>query len=178
MGALHRTASPQPQPVVQAETTLPAGVVEEVPTESVDPDLAAAEVVSEDAALSDEEPPPTPKQTSPKNNARINASRVYLRWTAVEDDSGDPVTYAFEIQDRLSSGSYGKTQTISGLEVDLVLGARALRHAALAGLGGRQGRQQERDERVAILQAHPQAGDHPQAERRDDVDQRTHSSVS
>ncbi len=106
---------PEPQPVAQAETTLPAGVVEEVPTETVDPDLAAAEAVPEDATVVDEEPPPTPKQTSPKNNARINASRVYLRWTKVEDDSGAPVTYAFEIQDRLSSGSYGKTQVISGL---------------------------------------------------------------
>jgi hypothetical protein len=123
-----RSSVPEPesQPSVQTETTLPAGVVEEVPTDTVETDLAAEEdLASEEATATDEEPPPTPEQTSPKNGARINAARVNLRWTEVEDDSGEPVTYAFEIQDRLSSAEYGNTQVISGLE-DTSYSARVL----------------------------------------------------
>jgi hypothetical protein len=85
-----------------------------VPTETTEVEDVSEEPVEDTSA--DEEAPPTPKQRSPKDGAVINASRVDLRWRSVEDESGDPVTYAFEIQDRLSNGSYGKTQVISGLQ--------------------------------------------------------------
>ena len=116
---------PEPQPAVQAETTLPAGAVEEVPTDTAEAELAAEEeLASEEATTTDEEPPPTPEQTSPKNGARIDASRVYLRWSEVEDDSGEPVTYAFEIQDRLSSAKYGTRRSSRDSRT------RATRHAS------------------------------------------------
>jgi len=118
--ALGRATAPEPEPqtpVVQPEPTMPAGVVEEVPTETVDPDLTAAQETSEEETVTvDEEPPPRPKQLAPADGAVINASRVNLRWSEVEDDSGEPVTYSFEIQDRLSDGTYGKTQVITGLK--------------------------------------------------------------
>ena len=95
---------------------MPAGVVEEVATETVDPSLADETVVSPDTTATDEEPPPRPSRLAPKNGAVLDSSRVYLRWSKVEDDSGEPVTYAFEIQDRLSNGTYGKRQVISKLK--------------------------------------------------------------
>ena len=110
------TPEPTPKPAVQPETGLPSGVVEEVPTDTVEADLLAEQTASEEATVTDEEPPPRPKQKAPKDGAVIDASRVNLRWTQVEDDSGEPVTYAFEIQDRLPGGGYGKTQVISGLK--------------------------------------------------------------
>jgi len=117
--ALGRATAPEPEPpatpITQAETTLPAGVVEEVPTETLDTELLD-ETASEETTVTDEEAPPRPRQTSPKDEAVIDASRVFLRWTKVVDDSGEPVTYAFEIQDRLPSGKYGNTQIITGLK--------------------------------------------------------------
>jgi hypothetical protein len=118
--AVGRATAPQPEPqpaarpVVQ-ESTMTAGVVEEVATETLDPELYPEEV-SEETTDTDETPPPKPKQKSPKDGAVIDATRVTLRWSEVEDDSGEPVTYAFEIQDRLSSGSYGKRQVIGKLK--------------------------------------------------------------
>jgi len=117
--ALGRATAPEPEPAPAqapvAETTMPAGAVETLPAETVEPELTAEEP-SEEATATDEEAPPRPKQLAPKDGAVINASRVYLKWSKVEDDSGEPVTYAFEIQDRLPSGKYGKTQIISGLK--------------------------------------------------------------
>ncbi len=126
--AVGRATAPQPEPAppVQVETTLPAGVVEEVPTETVDADLLAAEeLAEEETSTVDEEAPPRPKQLAPSDGAVINASRVNLRWSEVEDDSGEPVTYSFEIQDRASDGSYGKAQVITGLK-DTSYSARVL----------------------------------------------------
>jgi len=118
--ALGRATAPEPEqpPIAQSEeTTLPVGVVEEVPAETIDPDLTAQEEVVSEEEVADEEPPPTPTPTSPKDDAVIDASRVDLRWSEVEDDSQEPVTYAFEIQDRSSSnGTYGNTQVISDLK--------------------------------------------------------------
>jgi hypothetical protein len=96
---------------------MPAGVFEEIPTDTVEPDLAAEDLtVSEQTTVTDDVSPSKPKQTSPSDGAVINSSRVYLRWSKSTDDSGDPVTYSFEIQDRASNGSYGKTQVISKLK--------------------------------------------------------------
>ncbi len=120
--AVGRATAPEPEllpvqaPVVQEETTLPAGVVEDVATETVDSDLLAEEDVSQETTITDEVPPPRPKQLAPKDGAVINASRVTLDWSKVEDDSDEPVTYAFEIQDRLSGGSYGNRQVIGKLK--------------------------------------------------------------
>jgi len=117
---------PEPEPPAQIETSLPVGVIEEMPTETIDADLAVTEEPSEEeTATVDEEPPPRPKQLAPSDGAVINASRVNLRWSEVEDDSGEPVTYSFEIQDRASDGTYGKTQVISGLK-DTSYSARVL----------------------------------------------------
>jgi hypothetical protein len=126
--AVGRATAPQPEPTppAQAETTMPAGVVEDVPADTLETDLVAVDEPSdEETATVDEEPPPRPKQLAPSDGAVINASRVNLRWSEVEDDSGEPVTYAFEIQDRASDGSYGKTQVISGLK-DTSYSARVL----------------------------------------------------
>ncbi len=106
---------PEPQVVAQPEPTMTAGVVEEVPTETIDPDSGYGEETTEsvEVTAADDAPPPTPKQTSPSNGASVSGSRVYLRWTKVEDESA--VTYAFEIQDLKSNGSWGNTQTIKDL---------------------------------------------------------------
>lgn len=115
--------TPEPEPVVQAEATVPV-IIEET-TETVDPEASFEVTETVDEEVTDEQAPPTPKQKSPKDGAVVDASRVYLRWSEVEDDSGEPVTYAFEIQDRLSSGSYGKTQVIGKLK-DTSYSARVL----------------------------------------------------
>ncbi len=167
---------PEPQPPVQAETTLPAGVVEAVPTDTSDADLAAEEdLASQEATTTDEEPPPTPEQKSPKDGARIDAARVNLRWSEVEDDSGEPVTYAFEIQDKLSERQVRQDAGHLGAQGHHLLGASALRDEALAGMGARRCREQERQERLALLQAHAEATRaqaQAQAQRRDDVEVR------
>jgi hypothetical protein len=117
--ALGRASAPKPvapivEPVTQ-ETTLPAGVVEEVPTETLDATLTDETTAAAETTESDTSPPPKPKQVSPANGAVINASRVNLRWSKVKDDVG-PVTYSFEIQNRASNGTYGNTQIIKGLK--------------------------------------------------------------
>lgn len=117
--ALGRATAPVPEPetVIEAETTMPAGVEEPVPTETVEPEeeYSFEETESIEATVSaDEEPPPTPKQLSPSDGAQVNATRVYLRWTEVDDEG--PVTYAFEIQDRLPNGTWGNTQVIRDLK--------------------------------------------------------------
>lgn len=121
--AVGRATAPEPpaplavQQAVTQEETPPAGIIEEVPTETIDADLEFTDdvEVSEEETTTDEKAPPRPKQTNPSDGAVIDASRVNLRWSKVEDDSDEPVTYAFEIQDRQSGGSYGKTQVISNL---------------------------------------------------------------
>lgn len=111
-----------PKPVVQAEptatviteeTTLPAGVIEEVPTETID--AVTDEGLASEEPTADTKRPPRPKQLAPANGAVIDASRVNLRWTKVTDDSGKKVTYSFEIQNRSSNGTFGSTQIIKGL---------------------------------------------------------------
>ncbi|MDZ4168146.1 MAG: hypothetical protein U1E26_00630 [Coriobacteriia bacterium] len=120
--ALGRATAPEPEPVVvTAESTMTSGVVEPVPTETVLPEESFYETESIEATVSaDEEPPDTPGQLAPANGAVIDASRVYLRWSEVSDVGVDgeegSVTYAFEIQDKLSGGSYGRTQVIRDLK--------------------------------------------------------------
>lgn len=117
--AVGRATAPEPKPAApaaQPETTMPAGIVEEVAPVVEEPVEEVVEESAEETETVDEEAPPTPKQTAPKDGARIDAARVYLKWRAVEDDSEEPVTYAFEIQDRLSTGKYGNTQVITGLK--------------------------------------------------------------
>lgn len=114
--ALGRYTAPKPKPVVKvvtAEPTVTAGAIEEVPTETVEP--VVEPTASVETTPADETAPDTPKQTNPANGATgIKSSRVTLRWTTVTDDSG--VTYAFEIQNRLASGSWGNAQVIKGLK--------------------------------------------------------------
>ena len=107
---------PAPAPVIQAETTLPAE-----PTATTD----ASDTVDNslfDTATASTEPtadttrPPRPKQLAPANGAVLSTSRVNLRWSKVTDDSRKRVTYAFEIQNRRSGGTYGNTQIIKGLK--------------------------------------------------------------
>jgi hypothetical protein len=104
----------QPTASTTQESTLPVGVVEDVPTESVDAtftdDVALSEEPTEDVT-----PPTRPKQLAPSNGAVLTASNVYLRWSKSKDDSGS-VTYSFEIQDRLSGSTYGRTQVIKKLK--------------------------------------------------------------
>ncbi|NTU71401.1 MAG: hypothetical protein HGB10_06245 [Coriobacteriia bacterium] len=120
--ALGRATAPKPAPVTAQPTTtvvetLPAGVVEEIPTETVDATLTE-ETTDVVEVTEDTTAPPKPKQTAPANGAVLTSSRVTLRWTKVEDDSGEPVKYAFEIQDRRSNGTYGNTQIIKGLSAN------------------------------------------------------------
>ncbi len=118
---LGRASAPKPEPVAAVttplveETTLPAGVVEEVPTETIDSALTDEESASVEATVADTTPPPRPKQLAPANGAVLSTPRVTLRWSKVKDDVG-PVTYAFEIQNRRPNGTYGNTQIIKGLK--------------------------------------------------------------
>lgn len=116
--AIGRATAPQPEqkPEPAAVTTPAVTIVEETETVEIDEvieDLESLETAEESV---DETPPPKPKQKAPSDGAVIDATRVKLQWSKVEDDSGEPVTYSFEIQDRLSDGSYGKKQVISGLK--------------------------------------------------------------
>ncbi len=116
--ALGRATAPTPDPTEPAtiveETTLPAGVIEDVPTESVDASFTDDVTLSEEPT-EDVKPPTRPKQLAPSNGAVIDATNVYLKWSKSKDDSGS-VTYSFEIQDRLSNGTYGRTQVIKKLK--------------------------------------------------------------
>ena len=108
-------ASVEPASTAAAETSLPAGVIEEVPTETLDSALGADEDSASLETTADTKRPPKPKQLAPANGAVLTTSRVTLRWTKVKDDVG-PVTYSFEIQNRRSNGTYGNTQIIKGLK--------------------------------------------------------------
>lgn len=109
-------AAPNPVPVVQTETTLSAEPTLTPDTSLATETVSAADTSSAEAPTADTTRPPKPKQTAPANGAVINASRVTLRWTKVTDDSGEPVTYSFEIQNRHSGGTYGDAQIIKGLK--------------------------------------------------------------
>ncbi len=99
--------------VIVEETTLPVGIVEDVPTESIDASFTDDVILEE--SLEDTTPPSKPKQLAPANGAVLTGSRVYLRWSKSKDDSGS-VTYSFQIQDRLPSGTFSRTQIIKGLK--------------------------------------------------------------
>jgi len=109
-------AEKMPSAAIQTESSMTAGVVEEVPTDTIDPEFAYGEEPTEsvEATPTDETAPKTPKQTLPANGAKVSGSRVYLRWNKVTDESG--VKYAFEIQDLRSNGTYGNTQVIKDLK--------------------------------------------------------------
>jgi len=117
--ALGRATAPKPAPqtpiAITDETTLPAGVVEEVPTDTVD-STYADETSASTEPTADTKRPPRPTQVAPADGAVIDASRVNLHWSRVTDEGG-PVIYSFEIQNRLSNGHYGETQVIKGLKV-------------------------------------------------------------
>jgi hypothetical protein len=98
--------------VIVDETTLPVGVVEDVPTESIDASFTDDVILEQ--SLEDTTPPSKPKQLAPANGAVLTTSRVYLRWSKSKDDSGS-VTYSFQLQDRLTNGTYGRTQTFKRL---------------------------------------------------------------
>lgn len=116
--ALGRATAPKP----------PAPVVAVVPTETV-PAAVTSDTISADATVTDDLvasasveasppadlPPATPKQLAPSNGDRINADRVTLKWSKVTDQNGGKITYAFQIQNRTSTGSYTTGQTIKGL---------------------------------------------------------------
>jgi len=116
--AIGRATAPevvaQPAPEHETEQALPAGVVETITPEATQTESAGEDVTPEETPT--DEPPPRPKQLAPDDGAEIDTARVDLEWSEVEDDSGEPVTYAFEIQNRQSDGEYGDAQVISGLE--------------------------------------------------------------
>lgn len=116
--AIGRATAPQPQPqqAPAAVATPTVTIIEETETVEVDEVIEDVDVVDAVEESVDSTPPPRPKQKAPSDGAVIDATRVMLKWSKVEDDSGEPVTYSFEIQDRLSSGSYGKTQVITDLK--------------------------------------------------------------
>ncbi len=107
------TAEPTSTVIVD-ETTLPAGVIEDVPTDTVDAGFTDDTTLSAEPA-EDTKRPSRPKQLAPANGAVLTTTRVNLRWSKSKDDSGS-VTYSFEIQDRLSNGTYGRAQVIKGLK--------------------------------------------------------------
>jgi hypothetical protein len=105
-------AVPKDVPVAQApvpETTTtavePTDTVDAVPDESLI-ESASVEETTEPIVLE------TPEQTAPKDDATVSGSRVKLDWSDVD---GDQVTYAFEIQNRRSDGTYGAAQVIENL---------------------------------------------------------------
>jgi hypothetical protein len=110
---------PAPAPVVQTQTTLPVDTTTTAGASDTSDTLdgsATDETSASAETTTDQTRPPRPKQLAPANGAVLNTSRVTLRWTKVTDDSGTRVTYAFEIQNRRSGGTYGSTQTIKGLK--------------------------------------------------------------
>ena len=120
------TTAPRPiAPTVQAttvqvtpsETTLPLDVASDMPSDTLDTSSTADEAASVDATVADTAAPTKPRQVSPANGAVIDASRIYLRWTKSKDGAG-AVKYAFEIQNRLSNGTYGNAQVIRGLKTN------------------------------------------------------------
>lgn len=109
-----KAVTPEQTPAaIIEETTLPVDFADEVPTETIEPEITdetdASFETTEDA------PPSKPRQLAPANGAVLNTSRVNLRWTKSTDEEG-PVTYSFEIQNRRSNGTYGSTQVIKGLK--------------------------------------------------------------
>jgi hypothetical protein len=114
------TAPKQPEnsaAIITTATAEPATAsveptITEVATESVQPTETAEATTPVEPK--DTEAPDTPKQTYPDDGDRINADRVTLKWTKVTDDSGEPVTYAFEIE-TYASGKWGSAQVIKGL---------------------------------------------------------------
>lgn len=115
--AIGRYTAPKPAvKVVTVEQTQTAGAIEEIPTETIEPEVTVEESASVETTPPDDVAPDTPKQTAPANGAVLKTSRVTLRWSKVTDDSG--VTYAFEIQNRLADGTWGKTQVIDKLDAN------------------------------------------------------------
>ena len=115
--SLGRASVPEPktpEPVMPVETTMPAGIEEPATTETVEPEVTEESSASAETTTSDTTPPPTPGQEAPADGAVVDASRVFLRWSKVEDDGA--LTYAFEIQDRRANGSWGNTQVIRDLK--------------------------------------------------------------
>jgi hypothetical protein len=114
--ALGRFTAPKPpaQPVSQAESTTTSAetIIESPPTETVEPAVTESDTAAVETT-EDVTPPDTPKQRSPINGAIVTGSRVHLKWSKVEDESG--VTYAFEIQDLQSNGTWGHAQVIRDL---------------------------------------------------------------
>jgi hypothetical protein len=125
--ALGRASTPAPEPtpapVAPIETTMPAGVEEPVVTDPLEPEFTEEASASAETTSTDTEAPSTPAQQAPSDGAVVDATRVDLRWSKVDDDG--PLTYAFEIQDRLSNGSWGNTQVIRDLK-DTRYSARVL----------------------------------------------------
>lgn len=124
--AMGRASVPEPiapEPVRPVETTMPAGVEEPVATETVEPEMTEETSASAETTTSDATAPETPRQLAPADGAVVDATRVFLRWSKVEDESA--LTYAFEIQDRRANGSWGNTQVIRDLK-DTRYSARVL----------------------------------------------------
>lgn len=108
-----KVATPVNTPVV-TETTMPVEVAEEI-TETAGVTEVSDETSESTETTSDTVPPSKPKQLEPYDGAVLAVGRVALRWSKSTDESGDPVKYAFEIQNRRSDGSYGNAQVITGL---------------------------------------------------------------
>ncbi len=78
------------------------------------PESLETSQTSETSSAAEAEPPETPRQLAPANHARIDASRVNLRWSKVTDSVGGEVTYSFRIQTN-TGGGWGNEQTIADL---------------------------------------------------------------
>jgi hypothetical protein len=111
--------APAPEPVAEVVTT---ETIE--PTASIDPSASVDTSPTTGSAEPSIPPPPpeppkdttppgTPDQISPDTGDRIDADRVTLKWSKVEDPSG--VKYAFEIQTSLGGGKWGTSQVITDL---------------------------------------------------------------
>lgn len=112
--ALGRATAAVPKDVPVAQAPAPAAEPVAVePTDTIDamPEESFVETASAEAT---EEAPilETPKPKAPKDDSTVSGSRVKLDWSDID---GDQVTYAFEIQNRKSDGTYGNAQVIENL---------------------------------------------------------------
>lgn len=103
--------------IITDTTTMPVDVAEETTdTTALETTEETDEASTSVETTTDTQPPTTPRQLEPANGAVLSGPRTTLSWSKSTDDSDEPVTYAFEIQNRASDGTYGSAQVITGLK--------------------------------------------------------------
>ncbi|HEY3317934.1 MAG TPA: hypothetical protein VGK50_05885 [Coriobacteriia bacterium] len=108
------TAAKQEPKTAEVATATPEPTVTPAAVSTVSAEVTVP-VAPPPAPVVATEPLKAPRQISPDDGARINADSTTLKWSKVSDPIGGSVTYAFEIQTRVS-GKWGTSQVITGLK--------------------------------------------------------------